>query len=240
MGFFDSFIQKNFDLKVAKYSQMDSSQLKETWNRFFDNWISSLEENELTTIEDIWNMEHNISGFRKAYKDKEAYGDDMIACDKAYAQKISSLGLGEKSFLEIVNDYETRLQKIKQDAIKEYEQAQKAEQEKVEALERFKNTLPQNDMVFEILSSINAIGYDVAQIRVFSHSLISHNFDNNKNYEIKYKKYGYPNLDADQISVLAHYLAEKLDLDFEVKKDDYSDDYWIFLNDAPGGMKSSW
>ena len=53
--------------------------------------------------------------------------------------------------------------------------------------------------------------------------------------------YGYPALKDNQVKILCEYMAEHLELNYGMADEDFEKDVYILeLNDAPGGMRSSW
>jgi len=118
--------------------------------------------------------------------------------------------------------------------LEEQDKAEAEKQKRAADNAKFENALPENPMVKEIIDKINGLNYDVFCIVVDSDNIVCYDDSNNSIWTLRYKKFGYPDLTYDQTKVLAGYLSEHLSLNYKLNGTR------LELDDAPGGMKTSW
>ena len=224
----NSFTEAVADSRVSQaeknYEQMRETEIKDAWEKQFHGWVSSFEEANLNNAYDRYNLKKHISSIRERYNKMLEYRDDCTILDKVYGRRTH-----RKTLLELCDLYESRIAQVEQ-----------AEQEHQESLNKFKEALAQNNMVADMVNRINSIGYSAEQVCLNCKRMYCYSDKEKNEFEITYKKYGYPDLSDEQLKILGEYLINTLDLKF-VFSNRYSD--WpivLSLYDAPGGMKSSW
>ncbi len=121
-----------------------------------------------------------------------------------------------------------------EEALKAEEESLKKKKEMEAENLNFENALPENPMVKDIIVQINKLAYDVYNISVNEDSIVCYDDSDNSIWTLKYRKYGYPDLNYDKMEILAKYIYEHLSLNYDL------DGTELELVDAPGGMKTSW
>lgn len=171
----------------------------------------------LEELKSKWNAEFK----NRSYKRENIYQtpSPLSVLDETYSWRT-----GKRSWLSMCEQ-----------SLKAEEQAQKAKEEKENANDKFEKALSTNDMVKEIIEKIDELSYDAFTICIEEDRIVCCNSEEEELLTIRYKKYGYPNLDEDKRAILCEYIEENIKLEYE-----YSNDYELELDDAPGGMKSSW
>lgn len=224
MGFFDSLVNALANDRLTQlknqYNQMNFEQITEAWNSKFGNWVSTLREADLSNSLTRFSIESSIDSFRRRYQELP----DFSILDDIYSSKT-----GKKTFLAILDEYSVLIEKAKADV-----------KEKQDNLAKFKESLNTNDMVSEIISKIDEFGYEAEIINVRSDYVSCYDRNEINGFQVVYKKYGYPNLDEEQIEILSAHLLDRLKLNFVRSSAKYDFCIKLYLNDAPGGMKSSW
>lgn len=209
MGFFNSFFENVKDSMInnlaRNYRDMPIEQLKSKWNEEF--------KNRSYTKENMYNEPSPLS-----------------VLDETYAFRT-----GKRSWKSLCESKLQAEEKSRREKIAAEEKARKQRKESEKANQQFNSALSSNEMVAEIIKRINDLSYDAFYIRVNSDELICENSETSKIYFIKYKKYGYPELDEDKRKLLCKYISDSVKLHYIAKGNDS-----LELNDAPGGMKSSW
>lgn len=113
---------------------------------------------------------------------------------------------------------------------------EKARLAEEEAIEDFKKKLSNNKFVDEVIKKANELAYEAYYIEVFEDCIEIQDEDEEIIFSLKYKKFGYPDLNDLQMEGMLQYLHENLKLQYEENEDNY----YLELMDLPEGMKESW
>ena len=209
MGFFNSFFENVKDSMInnlaRNYRDMPIEQLKSKWNEEF--------KNRSYTKENMYNEPSPLS-----------------VLDETYAFRT-----GKRSWKSLCESKLQAEEKSRREKIAAEEKAIKQRKEREKANQQFNSALSSNEMVAEIIKKINDLSYDAFCIFVNSDGVVCESSEETQIYTLKYKKYGYPELDDEQRALLGDYICNHLKLQYILK-----DRYMLELNDAPGGMKTSW
>ena len=228
MGFLDSFanglVQASINQIERQYKSMSIDQLVQEWNKEFENRSYNFiykENSPLSILDRVYHERTGRKSWRQQYEEgQKELRERQMEMDRIEAEKLE----------------------IYRQALRESEEREKQKNE----AESFYGALSKNEMVAKIIERIDNLGYDVSSIDVYKDMLASYDHEDETNYEIHYKKYGYPNLNNYQVEALTKYLAETLKLNYIIEDYRYPLDHQFFeccsltLEDAPGGMKESW
>lgn len=153
----------------------------------------------------------------------DSYNDIL---DEAYKNRISYKNWKYKHDQE-----QERIQRQRWEREREIREAQEAQIRQA----AFKNSLSSNEMVKQIISKINNLGYEAFSVCVYEDEVAAFDEKEKEILSIKYVRFGYPKLEDQQIEDFTEYLRNNLKLKYEINEDGD-----LELNDAPGGMKKSW
>lgn len=215
MGFFDDLLgatESSLGGSIReKYRQMSRGELEREWERKFSN---------------------------KPYTDAKNWreGSVMAILDEEYSERFCRKSWYDKakSELRAAELREKERQRIEQEQIEREEQEKRQRMLRREQEEQFKTALDKSEMVAKLITVIDENQYSATDILIGNDEMQVFN-ENEEIENVKYKRYGYPNLEDYQINILTDYLRDKLELKFEKVSYDR-----LELNDAPGGMRTSW
>ena len=209
MGFFNelfnNIVESAASALVRKYQDMPIEELKSKWEYEF--------KSREYTKENMYKEPSSLSVLDEVYSSRVGKRSWKCLCES----KLAAEEAEAKRRIAMENE------------------ARKKKQEQQKANQRFCAALESNEMVKEIISNLNNLGYDAFYIVVNNDEVICNNSEKSNLYIAKYKKYGYPELDANQRKLLCSYICKHLTLKY-ISKDKYT----LELNDAPGGMRASW
>lgn len=178
--------------------------------------------------------------WEKCFKNRRFTSDEMYQpnspnaiLDEVYEKRISY-----KNWKYQYDQEQRRIRAKREEEAEQIrrEMAQKRAEEEARAKRlAFKNSLSDNEMVKQIISKINDLEYSAFFISVYEDEVVVLNEKEKEILSIKYVRYGYPKINNEQIKDLTDYLQNNLKLKYELNKDNT-----LELNDAPGGMKTSW
>lgn len=195
---------------------------------FFDNLLSSLETSSSSMTREKYRQmsrEELEREWERVFRNKpytavkEWRENSMIAIlDEEYSERFRRTSWYDKARRELRAEEQRERERLKE----------------AEEKEQFKKAIEKSEMVTKLVEVIDNKQYEAEKVLIGN----AEAYIFNGGYTIQtvtYKKFGYPNLQDYQISILTDHLVNRLALKFVKVSHDT-----LELNDAPGGMKSSW
>ena len=175
---------------------------------------------------------------RKKYEEVRNWREksQIAILDEVYSERLRRTSWYNTATWELKKQEEKDKERQRQ----EQERIRKAQQEEQRRIERaenerkFKEALEHSEMVAELVRIIDGKQYQATEIVVSNTETVIFNEDE-VIQDVTYKRYGYPNLEDYQVPILTEFLVGRLALKFDQVSSDT-----LELNDAPGGIRTSW